>query len=153
FLDEADAYPGDVDGEGDPIALAEARTQTFGHRAKVYIVSTPTIRGLSRIEREYEASDQRRYFVPCPHCGAMQWLKFERLRWESGAPETVRYHCEDCDRPIGEHRKTAMLAAGEWRATAQAADPYTVGFHVSALYSPVGWLSWEQIARMWEAAQ
>ena len=153
FLDEADAYPGDVDGEGDPIALAEARTQTFGHRAKVYIVSTPTIRGLSRIEREYEASDQRRYFVPCPHCGAMQWLKFERLRWESGAPETVRYHCEDCDRPIGEHHKTAMLAAGEWRATAQAADPHTVGFHVSALYSPVGWLSWEQIARMWEAAQ
>ena len=25
--------------------------------------------GLSRIEREYEASDQRRYFVACPHCG------------------------------------------------------------------------------------
>jgi glutamine synthetase len=46
---------------------------------------------------------------------------------------------------------TAMLAAGVWRATAQAQDPYTVGFHISALYSPVGWLSWEQIARDWEA--
>jgi phage terminase large subunit GpA-like protein len=46
-----------------------------------------------------------------------------------------------------------MLARGEWRATAVAEDPHTVGFHISALYSPVGWLSWEQIARDWEAAQ
>ncbi len=89
FLDEVDAYPGDIDGEGDPIALAEARTLTFAHRRKVLMVSTPTIKGLSRIEREYEASDQRRYFVPCPHCGTMQWLKFERLRWEKGKPETA----------------------------------------------------------------
>ena len=86
FLDEVDAYPGDVDGEGDPIALAEARTATFGHRKKLFLVSTPTIKGLSRIEREYEASDQRRYFVPCPQCGAMQWLQFERLRWRRGSP-------------------------------------------------------------------
>ena len=74
FLDEVDAYPASADEEGDPITLAEARTTTFSHRRKVFIVSTPTIRGISRIEREYEASDQRRYFVPCPHCGAMQWL-------------------------------------------------------------------------------
>jgi phage terminase large subunit GpA-like protein len=72
FLDEVDAYPASADEEGDPITLAEARTTTFSHRRKVFIVSTPTIRGLSRIEREFEASDQRRYFVPCPHCGAMQ---------------------------------------------------------------------------------
>ena len=31
--------------------------------------------------------------------------------------------------------------------------PSTIGFHLSALYSPVGWLSWERIARAWEAAQ
>ncbi len=29
---------------------------------------------LLRIEREYEALDKRRYFVPCPHSGEMQWL-------------------------------------------------------------------------------
>jgi hypothetical protein len=40
-----------------------------------------------------------------------------------------------------ERHKPALLAAGEWRATAAAADPLTVGFHVSSLYSPVGWLS------------
>ena len=153
FLDEVDAYPASADEEGDPVTLAEARSLTFAHRRKVFLVSTPTIRGLSRIEREYEASDQRRYFVPCPHCGYAQWLKFDRLRWQKGRPETAEYHCEGCDQPIGEHNKTAMLGGGEWRATATAADPTTVGYHLSALYSPIGWLSWERIVRSWEAAQ
>ncbi|MFC3118921.1 phage terminase large subunit family protein [Jhaorihella thermophila] len=70
FLDEVDAYPGDVDGEGDPIALAEARTASFGHRAKLFLVSTPTIKGASRIEREWELTDQNRYHVPCPPIAA-----------------------------------------------------------------------------------
>ncbi len=152
FLDEVDAYPPSADEEGDPVALAEARTRTFSWRSKVLLGSTPTIHGLSRIEREYEASDQRRYFVPCPHCGEMQWLKFERLRWDKGQPETAHYECTSCDGRIEEHHKTAMLAAGEWRPTAEAQDPGTIAFHISALYSPVGWLSWENIARLWEAA-
>jgi phage terminase large subunit GpA-like protein len=153
FLDEVDAYPASADEEGDPVTLAEARSLTFAHRRKVFLVSTPTIRGLSRIEREFEASDQRRFFVPCPHCGHQQWLKFERLRWDKSHPDTAAYHCEGCEAPIAEHHKTAMLAAGEWRATATAADPLTVGYHLSALYSPVGWLSWARIARAHEAAR
>jgi phage terminase large subunit GpA-like protein len=56
FLDEVDAYPASADEEGDPVTLAEARSLTFAHRRKVFLVSTPTIRGLSRIEREFEAS-------------------------------------------------------------------------------------------------
>ncbi|SEN79815.1 Phage terminase, large subunit GpA [Loktanella fryxellensis] len=153
FLDEVDAYPASADEEGDPVSLAEARSLTFAHRRKVFLVSTPTIRGLSRIEREYDASDQRRFFVPCPHCHQFQWLKFERLRWEKARPEAAEYHCEGCERAIAEHHKTAMLEAGEWRATSIAADPGTVGYHLSALYSPIGWLSWERIVRAWEAAQ
>lgn len=153
FLDEVDAYPASADEEGDPVTLAEARTTTFAHRRKVFMVSTPTIRGLSRIEREFEASDQRRYFVPCPHCGHMQWLQFERLRWEKDQPETAMYHCAGCEAPIAEHHKTAMLEGGEWRATAVSADPRAIGFHLSALYSPIGWKSWAQIARDWLAAQ
>ena len=153
FLDEVDAYPASADEEGDPVSLAEARTTTFAHRRKVFMVSTPTIRGLSRIEREFEVSDQRRYFVPCPHCGHMQWLQFERLRWEKGRPETAAYDCEGCEASIAEHHKTDMLARGEWRATTTSADPNAIGFHLSALYSPIGWKSWEQIARDWLAAQ
>ena len=113
FLDEVDAYHGHIKSEGDLIALAEARASTFGWRRKAFPVSTPTIAGRSRIEREYAALDQQRFFLPCPQCGAMQLLRFKRLIWEKGDPRSVRYHCEDCDTPIEEHHKTAMLAAGE----------------------------------------
>ena len=147
LLDEVDAYPASADEEGDPVTLAEARSLTFAHRRKVLLISTPTVKGFSRIEREYEASDQRRYFVPCPHCGHRQWLEFERLRWEKGKPETAAYHCASCETPIAEHHKTAMLAAGD------ADDPTTIGFHVSALYSPPGWKSWADIARDKESAK
>nr|WP_232023979.1 phage terminase large subunit family protein [Sulfurivermis fontis] len=151
FLDEVDGYPLDVDGEGDAISLAEARTRTFARR-KLFIVSTPTIAGASAIEREYERSDQRRYFVPCPHCSHRQWLRFEQLRWEKTRPETAVYVCESCDRPIDEHHKTWMLEHGEWRATAPENAGRTAGFHLSSLYSPVGWRSWRDIAASWEAA-
>jgi phage terminase large subunit GpA-like protein len=153
FLDEVDAYPGDVDGEGDPIALVANRTTTFGRAAKMFLASTPTVHGESRIEREYEASDQRRYFVPCPHCGGLQWLQFERLRWGRGVPESVHYVCEHCEEVIEERHKATMLPEGIWRPTAEAKDPGTIGFHISALYSPLGWMSWEDLAREWEAAQ
>jgi phage terminase large subunit GpA-like protein len=91
--------------------------------------------------------------VPCPHCGHRQSLSFERLRWEKGRPETAAYVCEGCETAIAEHHKTAMLEAGTWQPTAEPSDPTTIGFHLSALYSPVGWLGWERIARAWEAAQ
>jgi len=154
FLDEVDGYPIDVDGEGSAVALAEARTRTFSRR-KIFIVSTPTIAGVSTIEREYQASDQRRYFVPCPHCGHRQWLRFEQLRWERGEdgnfPDTAAYVCESCEVPIPEHHKTWMLEHGEWRAMADGASR-TAGFHLSSLYSPIGWRSWKDVAAAWESA-
>jgi phage terminase large subunit GpA-like protein len=158
FLDEVDGYPIDVDGEGSAVALAEARTRTFSRR-KIFIVSTPTIAGVSTIEREYEASDQRRYFVPCPHCGHRQWLRFEQLRWERGEdgnfPDTAAYVCESCEVPIPEHHKTWMLEHGEWRAMADGNggnSGRTAGFHLSSLYSPIGWRSWKDVAAAWESA-
>jgi len=154
FLDEVDGYPVDVDGEGSAVALAEARTRTFARR-KIFIVSTPTIAGVSTIEREYEASDQRRYFVPCPHCGHRQWLRFEQLRWErdefGNRPNTAAYVCESCEVPIPEHHKTWMLEHGEWRAMNEVVSK-TAGFHLNSLYSPTGWRSWREIAAAWESA-
>jgi len=152
FLDEVDGYPRDVEGEGDAIQLAEARTRTFARR-KIFIVSTPTIAGASSIEREYEQSDQRRYFVPCPQCQHRQWLKFEQLRWDWGHPASVRYLCESCAGEIPEHHKTWMLENGQWQATMQENAGKTAGFHLSSLYSPVGWRSWRDIAKAWETAQ
>lgn len=161
-LDEVDAYKEDLDQEGDPVTLAEARTHTFGRRRKIFISSTPTVKGASRVEAEFELTDQNRYHVPCPHCLGLQWLKFERLRWEWGDPKSVRYVCEHCEQPIHERHKTWMMDpenGADWISTAppeqvaQARAAGVIGFHISGLYSPIGWLSWESIARQWEAAQ
>jgi len=68
LCDEVDRYPASAGDEGDPVSLATKRTATFWNRKRV-LTSTPTVKGVSRIERAYESSDQRRYHVPCPHCG------------------------------------------------------------------------------------
>jgi phage terminase large subunit GpA-like protein len=143
FCDEVDAFPADVDGEGDPVSLAERRTTTFARR-KILLTSTPTVKDFSRIEAEYERSDQRRFYVPCPSCGVMDWLKWGQLKWTDGQPETVRYQCEHCGERFQDLHKPAMLRSGEWRATAPS-NGRTAGFHLSGLYSPLGWCSWEQL--------
>jgi phage terminase large subunit GpA-like protein len=144
FCDEVDGFPSDVDGEGDPVALAERRTTTFARR-KILLTSTPTVKDFSRIEAEYLRSDQRRFYVPCPSCGAMEWLKWGQLKWDDGRPETARYQCEHCGERFEELHKPAMLRRGEWRATAPAGNGRTAGFQLSGLYSPLGWCSWEQL--------
>jgi len=143
FADEVDAFPSDVDGEGDPVALAERRTTTFARR-KILLTSTPTVKDFSRIEAEYLRSDQRRFYVPCPSCGGMQWLQWPRLKWDAKRPGDVRYQCEHCGERFEENHKAVMLSAGEWRATAPS-DGRTAGFQLSGLYSPLGWCSWEQL--------
>lgn len=143
FCDEVDAFPADVDGEGDPVSLAERRTTTFARR-KILLTSTPTVKDFSRIEAEYQRSDQRRFYVPCPACGAMEWLKWGQLKWDDGKPESARYQCEHCGERLEEMHKPSMLRGGEWRATAPS-NGRTAGFHLSGLYSPLGWCSWEQL--------
>ena len=140
FCDEIDAFPSDVDGEGDPVSLAEKRATTFARR-KILLTSTPTVKDFSRIEAEYERSDQRRFYVPCPCCNVMQWLKWPQLKWENNEPATAAYECEVCHERFAEIHKPAMLRKGEWRATAPS-NGKTAGFQLSGLYSPLGWLSW-----------
>ena len=159
FLDEVDAYPLDVDGEGDPVELARARTRTFNRR-KILLTSTPTIKGLSRIESAFLETDQRRFFVPCPHCGRKDWLRWENFiipKDEDGKkqPHKAFMLCRDgCGGVIEEHHKTVMLDAGEWRPTApENLSVKRRGYHLSSLYSPVGWLSWAEIAEKWIRAQ
>ena len=151
FLDEVDGYPGDVEGEGDPVNLATARTRTFARR-KIFMCSTPKITGSSRIEAAFEESDQRYFWVPCPVCREFQTLKFPQLRWPKGQPELAVYVCENCLQDIHNHQKQWMLGLGEWRREA-AGDGRTAGFHLSSLYSPVGWFSWADAAKQFVQAQ
>lgn len=158
FCDEIDEYPGDVDGQGDPIALAEKRQSGPVHsRRKTFLASTPTVKGLSRIEKEFQKSDQRRFFIPCPHCANMDWIRWENIRYETDdnkrlIPGTIELVCVECGGLIQERYKLQGLPAGEWRPTAEG-DGETVGFHLSALYSPLGWFPWEEAVKEFLAAQ
>jgi phage terminase large subunit GpA-like protein len=148
-LEEVDGYPPSAGTEGDQVKLAERRATTFQHRRKVYINSTPTLKGLSRIEREYENSDQRRYFVACPDCGHEQTLQWKNLKCDEKRAETAAYMCEGCGVLIPEREKFGMVQRGRWMATNPG--PLTAGFHINALYSP--WVSWRELAEEWFAAQ
>ena len=160
--DEIDKWPADVDNQGPPLALLEERMSNFSRR-KLLVASTPTIKGASNIEAEYLASDQRRYHVPCPHCGQAQVLVWSHdegygLQWlktptGQARPETAVYICRHCAAAIDEHHKTAMLAGGAWIAQAPGASRgKRAGFWLNKLYSPVGWRSWASLVEKWDVA-
>lgn len=154
--DEIDRYPATAGLEGDPVSLGEQRTENFTWSKKIVETSTPTIAGLSRIEKEFNLSDQRRYFLPCPDCGHMQHLEWARLKWEKRQAEGgktehrpdlgVWYECAGCGCAIRETKKTWMLRCGEWRPTRPEGDGPAAhpGFHLNALYSP--WTRWADLA-------
>jgi phage terminase large subunit GpA-like protein len=51
--------------------------------------------------------------------------------------------CRGCEARIDEHAKTRLLAGGRWVAT-KPENRGRAGFHLSALYSPLGWYSWRE---------
>jgi terminase, large subunit len=156
-FDEVDGYPaGGAGNEGDQIALGIKRSETFWNR-KVILGSTPTVKGLSRIEKSFEQSDQRYYFVACPTCGEMQTLEWggpdtpHGIKWDkdkdgNGIPETAHYLCVNgCY--IGEADKPAMVAGGVWRSQ----KPFNghAGFHIWAGYSLFPNASWVNLVAEW----
>ncbi|MDP1108797.1 phage terminase large subunit family protein, partial [Klebsiella pneumoniae] len=85
--------------------------------------STPTVKGESRIEKSYANSDQRKYFVPCPHCGEYQVLEWGGpdtpygMKWDKdesgvGIPESVFYVCKATGCVIREVDKDEMVERG-----------------------------------------
>lgn len=124
----------------------------FASCRKIFLVSTPTTKGTSRIQREFERSDQRYFKVPCPHCQHYQVLKFKQLKWTEGKPESTYYCCEKCNAHIEEYHKTDMLAKGYWEATG-CGEHRSRSYHLSSLYSPLGWFSWAEVARLYEQAK
>jgi phage terminase large subunit GpA-like protein len=114
-MDEVTGYPRDVDGRGSPRDQARARQKMYGDLAKEWQGSTPGIEGECAITADFEAGDQRHFYVPCPHCGAFQTLTFDQMR----GPETDRpahFLCLGCGDRILDGHKADMLARGEWIA-------------------------------------
>lgn len=137
LLDEVDRMPRELEGEGDPVDIAKARNTTFP-RNKVLEISSPTTEEKSRINEDWLVSTMDRFYVPCPLCSHMQYLRFEQLKWPDGDPSKAQYACESCDKLFAEHHKTDILAAGEWRAEHPERETEVKGFHINGLYSPIG---------------
>lgn len=155
-LDEIDGYPLSAGPEGDPIRLAIRRSEYYWDR-KILRGSTPTLAGISRIEAAFLEGDQRRYYVPCPHCGHMDILVFRRagggeegsdrghwMEWPEGKPEEAHFVCRRCGCSIEHRYKRDMVAAGEWRSEA----PFRghASFHIWAAYSYSPNATWAQLA-------
>lgn len=158
-VEEPDDCNDNVKDQGDTITLLRERTKTFPRR-KVIFGGTPTIKGLSRIEAAYQASDQRRFEVPCPDCGEFQVLAWEHVRWEDdqgdrtqpahevfghARPDTARYCCPHCGSLWTDAVKNR--AVRQLRPVAGAEFRGVAGFAINELYSP---FPGSQLARLVE---
>lgn len=150
-VDELDEFASSLVGGDDPLAMLEGRTSAFRRSSKRLYISTPTLRGTSRIVILYDKSDQRRYYVPCPHCGERQPLVWAGLHW-SPDMSACWYVCRACLEKIYEHDKTAMIAAGGW--VAENPGSKMRGYHLNCLYYPAGLgPSWLDLVHLWIDAQ
>lgn len=136
--DETDGY--DRTAEGHPVSLIAQRLASFDGQSMLVEISTPLIKGSSWIEGAFEAGDQRRWHVPCPHCGHVQVLKWENVRWDQDSdgnhlPATAGYMCaaEDCGTIWNDVQRIAAIRAGRWIA----AKPFDghASYHLNELNS------------------
>lgn len=151
FFDEIDKYPAFAGKEADPIKLATERTKTFVDK-KIVMVSTPTVESGNIWQAFMSANERRQYYVPCPHCGVSQVLKFKQIKWPEEhndnadmIRDTAYYECEHCGERIYDKHKMEMLRSGEWRAVNESQSKVrSVSYHLSSIYSP--WVTFGDVA-------
>lgn len=148
LCDEVDRYPESAGTEGDPVSLAQKRSSNFWNR-KTVLCSTPTVQGHSRIERAYEASDQRHCLVDCPSCGHAQPLRWGQVIWHEDNPGDVHYQCEDCGSLWDDATRSRALRTCRWQARAETNG--VAGFHLNELYSP--WSTLKGMVRRFHEAK
>jgi phage terminase large subunit GpA-like protein len=157
LFDEVDAYPPSAGAEGDQIRLGMKRSEAF-HNRKTIAGSTPLVAGASRIEDLFLAGDQRRYHMPCPHCGFVDFLVFERkaerghvMKWPDGKPEEAYFECRGKGCKIEHKDKRWMVERGEWIAENPAGSHRSYHLWSAISYSPN--TTWAHIAAEFLAAK
>lgn len=145
--DEIDQYPDDLDGQGDPLSLSDGRLTAFlaqGDWKKIDI-STPTVKGASKIDDRFMAGDQRFWRVPCPHCGeefSFEWG--ENFRFNREYPFKAHYVAPCCGSIIDNLEKSSLVKQGRWVATKPEPGRFP-SYHFDALSSP--FVPWDSIAK------
>jgi phage terminase large subunit GpA-like protein len=155
IVDEFDEVAANFPAGDDPGDMLDGRTSAFPGTYKRLYISSPQIKGISRIEAKWLKSDQRRFHVPCPHCGHEQPLEWGGLKWGpriDGQVTGVYYTCRECGASIEEHHKPDMIRAGRW--VAEAPGPRLRGYHINCLYYQIGLgPRWADLVEMWLDAQ
>lgn len=130
---------------GDSQSQADSRSNAFLY-AKIFKLSTPMIKGTCKIDRKYEASDQREWEVPCPHCDHEQpltWENFKKSICPEMDPAEAHFTCDSCGSAIEHHFKRQIVGKGKWVARNPSSD--TPGFYLWSAYSPL--TNWAAIAK------
>jgi len=146
IMDETDKFALPTEREAGAVALAENRTKAYTNALRIKASTPTTIEG--EIWQSFIQGDQRYYFVPCPHCNAMQRLLWQQVKWsdeakgegtawnEDAVRSTAYYECAICKDKITDGHKTRMLRAGEWRATNPNSSKGRRSYHLNSLYAP-----------------
>jgi len=151
YVDEADRVPFEVGDEGDVFSLLRMRQENFDN-SKFVIISTPTIKGMSRIEESYNLSDKRKPHVPCPHCKKYQILIFGGkdydygLKWDEGDPSSAYYLCQHCGKKIYDYQKYNMVSRVKWVKEKPEVTDHA-GFWINSLYSTRPKAAWPLIVK------
>ncbi|OLS34207.1 terminase [Alkalihalophilus pseudofirmus] len=138
LADEVDRFPVSAGTEGDPLSLAEKRTNNFYNRKKIF-VSTPTIKGASRIEAEFENSTKEQWNLPCPSCGDLQRLQWSQVVFDPKDLTDVSHVCKFC----GAMHNEFEWKKGKGKWIAENPKAISRGFHLNELLSP--WRKWREI--------
>jgi phage terminase large subunit GpA-like protein len=145
-----------------------AHTNSYGAKRKVSLFSSPTTDEESIIKDYYEQGDCRKFLIPCPVCGRHIELKLSvehtayGLKTETRAGEIIDayYLCEYCGEAIFNEDKLIFYSAdprckkhpqktvplARWEPIKKP-DPFRPSYHINALYSPVGMLTFKAVAQ------
>ena len=155
FMDEIDRFPASAGTEGDPLQLAERRTEAYKSNRKIVQTSTLTVKGASKIERVYMTGTQEEWHTECPHCHNFSYIKFDHIKFdkeeyqdENGEKNyhvrNVRWKCPVCERETGEYETKRQPA--KWVAkNPRAIEAGIRSFQLNAFMSP--WSDWVDICR------
>ncbi len=151
IVDELDEFAANTPAGDDPVQMLDERTSAFPATYKRLYISSPSIKGVSRIDKKWEESDQRSLHVPCPHCGELQVLEWEGLQWTPDAKHCW-FACKHNGCMIEEHHKTQMIRWGRWIPANP--DSAIRGYTINCLYYQIGLgPRWLDLVHEWLRAQ
>ena len=162
ICEEPDEYPPFSSTGGDPLSKAEKRLTTYRAtgRSTLLLGGTPTRRQGNTWKRWELCAARYHIWLPCPHCGKYQVLRWKQVKWPDVGETDLRkraerikvgnlayYECEHCVQPIYDHQKPRMLRRGVWatedevvledgRVVGPTVEARRVGVSVPSLYSP-----------------